>query len=78
MVILQVGFCYALHVGTVVWAAVVACPGNQRDVDQGSGTTPGHAAEAYAAVKAAKFADQDNFIPFILETGGWTCQQSGP
>ncbi len=36
----------------------------------GSGTTPGLAAEAYAAVKAAKYADQDNFIPFILETGG--------
>ncbi len=24
----------------------------------------------YAAVKAAKYADQDNFRPFILETGG--------
>ena len=36
----------------------------------GSGTTPGLAAEAYAAVKVAKYADQDNFIPFILETGG--------
>ncbi len=46
------------------------CPGTQRYVDQGSGTTPGLAAEAYAAVKAAKYADQDNFIPFILETGG--------
>ena len=33
-------------------------------------TTPGLAAEAYAAVKVAKYADQDNFIPFILETGG--------
>jgi hypothetical protein len=44
----------------------------------GTGTTPGLAAEAYAAVKAAKYADQDNFIPFILETGRWTCQQSGP
>ncbi len=45
----------------------------QHYVDQGSGTsgtTPGLAAEAYAAVKAAKYADQDNFIPFILETGG--------
>ncbi len=30
----------------------------------------GAAAEAYAAAKAAKYADQDNFIPFILETGG--------
>ncbi len=35
-----------------------------------SGTTPGLAAEAYAAVKAAKYADQDSLIPFILETGG--------
>ena len=26
--------------------------------------------ETYAAVKAAKYADQDNFIPFILEIGG--------
>jgi hypothetical protein len=34
------------------------------------GTTSGHAAEAYAAVKVAKYADQDNLIPFILETGG--------
>ncbi len=36
-------------------------------------TTPGLAAEAYAAVKAAKYADQDDNvinIPFILETGG--------
>jgi hypothetical protein len=31
---------------------------------------PGLAAEAYAAVKVAKSANQDNFIPFILETGG--------
>ena len=45
-------------------------PGTQRFVDQGSGTTPGLAAEAYAAVKAAKYADHDNFISFILETGG--------
>jgi hypothetical protein len=45
-------------------------PGNQRSVHQGSGTTPGLAAEAYAAVQAAKYAHQDNFIPLILETGG--------
>jgi hypothetical protein len=38
----------------------VVCPGTQRYVDQGSGTTPGLAAETYAAVKAAKYADQDN------------------
>jgi hypothetical protein len=51
------------------WYVGVVCPGTQRYVDQGSGTTPGLAAEAYAAVKAAKYAYQDNFIPFILETG---------
>ncbi len=48
----------------------MVCPGTQRYVDQGSGTTPGLAAETYAAVKAAKYADQDSFIPFVLETGG--------
>ena len=53
--------------GTSAWCAP---PGTQRYVDQGSGTTPGLAAEAYAAAKVAKYADQDNFIPFILETGG--------
>jgi hypothetical protein len=37
---------------------------------RGNGTTPGLAAEAYAAVRAAKYADQGNFIPFIMETGG--------
>ncbi len=53
----------------------MVCPGTQRYVDQGSGTTPGLAAEAYAAaVKAAKYADQDNFIL----GDRWTCQQSGP
>jgi hypothetical protein len=46
------------------------CSGTQRCVDQGSDTTPGLAAETYAAVKATKYADQNNFIPFILETGG--------
>ncbi len=44
-------------------------PGTQRCVDQGSDTTLGLEAETSAAVKAAKYADHDNFIPFILETG---------
>ncbi len=29
------------------------------------------AAEAYAAIKTAKYADQPNFVPFIVETGGY-------
>jgi hypothetical protein len=59
-----------LYLYTWILDVGVVCPGTQRYVDQGSGTTPGLAAETYAAVKAAKYADQDNFIPFILETGG--------
>jgi hypothetical protein len=58
------------HGNTWILDVGVVCPGTQHYVDQGSGTTPGLAAEAYAAVKAVKYADQDNFIPFILETGG--------
>jgi hypothetical protein len=58
------------HGNTWILDVGVACPGTQRYCDQGSGTTPRLAAEAYAAVKAATYADQDNFIPFILETGG--------
>ncbi len=34
-------------------------------------TSPGLAAEAYAAIKAAKYADQPNFVPFIVETAGY-------
>jgi hypothetical protein len=54
------------HGNTCILDVGVVCPGTQRYVDQGSGTTPGLAAEAYAAVKVAKYADQDNFFPFIL------------
>ncbi len=56
---------YILYWYTWILDVGVVCPGTKRYVEQGSGTTPGLAAEAYAAVKAAKYADQDNFIPFI-------------
>jgi hypothetical protein len=46
------------------------CPGTQRYVRSGSQATPGRAAEAYAAIKAAKYVDQPNVVPFIFETGG--------
>jgi hypothetical protein len=60
-----------VHQGGTTWILDigVVCPGTQRYVDQGSQTTPGRAAEAYAAIKAAKYAEQPNFIPFIVETG---------
>jgi hypothetical protein len=32
--------------------------------------TPGRAAEAYAVIKAAKYVEKLNFVPFIVETGG--------
>jgi hypothetical protein len=62
-----------VHQGGTTWILDigVVCPGTQRYVDQGSQTTPGRAAEAYAAIKAAKYADQPNFVPFIVETGGY-------
>ncbi len=41
------------HGDTWILDVGVVCPGTQRYVDPGSGTTPGLAAEAYAAVKAA-------------------------
>ncbi len=47
------------------------CPGTKRYVDQGSQTTPGRAAEVYAAIEAAKYADRPNFVPCIVETGGY-------
>jgi hypothetical protein len=28
-------------------------------------------AEAFAAIKAAKYVDQPNFVPFIVKTGGY-------
>jgi hypothetical protein len=59
----QGGTTWTLHIGVV-------CSGTQRYVDQGSQTTR-RAAEAYSAIKAAKYADQPNFVPFIVETGGY-------
>jgi hypothetical protein len=45
--------CKVHHQGGTTWIVDigVVCP----DVDQGSQTTPGRAAEAYAAIKAAKY-----------------------
>ncbi len=34
------------------------------------GLTPRRAAEACAATKSARYADQHNFVPFTVETGG--------
>ncbi len=67
-----------VHQGTTwILDIGVVCPGTQRYVDQGSQTTPGRAAEAYVAIKAAKYADQPYFVPFIVETGGYI-KQAGP
>ena len=35
-----------------------------------SSLTPGLAAAVYSDIKAAKYSDQSNFVPFIVETGG--------
>jgi hypothetical protein len=48
----------------------VVCPGTRRHTNAGADTTPGVAAEEYSATKSARYADQHNFVPFIVETGG--------
>ncbi len=40
----------------------VVCPGTRRHVSEGADATPGVAAEAYAATKNARHADQHNFV----------------
>ncbi len=65
------------HGNTWILDVGVVCPGTQRYVDQGSGTTPGLAAEAYAAVKAAKYTPTRKLHP-VYPGDRWTCQQSGP
>ncbi len=62
-----------VHQGGTTWILDigVVCPGTQRYVDQGSQTWTGsRGLPWYAAIKAAKYAGQPNFVPFIVETGG--------
>ncbi len=54
----------------------VVCPGTRRQVSDGADTTPGVAADVYTATKSARYADQHNFVPFIVETGGRANQAS--
>jgi hypothetical protein len=46
--------------------AAPACSGHGPDPCQ----TPGCAAALYSDIKVAKYRDQSNFVPFIVETGG--------
>ena len=48
----------------------VVCPGTAQYVGKGAATVPGKAASVYEDVKVAKYIDQSNFVPFIVETGG--------
>ena len=48
----------------------MVCPGTARYVAAGAHRRPGAAAKAYCTAKMAKYSDQPNFIPFIVETGG--------
>ncbi len=33
--------------------------------------TPGRAAAEFSTIKTTKYSDQSNFVPFVVETGGW-------
>ena len=61
-----------VHKGGTTWIldVGVVCPGTQRYFDKDSDRVLGRAAETYASVKSTKYADQPNFVPFIVETGG--------
>jgi hypothetical protein len=48
----------------------VICPGTPRLLAKGAAVTPGRAAAVYSVIKEAKYRDQINFVPFIVETGG--------
>ena len=48
----------------------VVCPGTPRLLAMGTAQTSGGAAAVYSDIKAAKYGDQNNFVPFIVETGG--------
>ena len=48
----------------------MVCPGTPRLLAMGTAQTPGRAAAVYSGIKAAKYGDQNNFAPFIVETGG--------
>ena len=48
----------------------VVCPSTRRLLEKGTDLTPGLAAAVYSDIKAAKYSDQSNFVPFIVETGG--------
>ena len=51
--------------------AGIICLASQRLVDLGADKiTPGVAASEYDRIKMAKYADQDSFMSFSVETGG--------
>ncbi len=44
--------------------------GTSARCSEGADTTPGVAAEVYAATKSARYARKHNFVPCTVETGG--------
>ncbi len=60
------------HGNTWILDVGVVCPGTQRYVDQGNGTTPGLAAEASGEVRRPR-----QLHP-VYPGDRWKCQQSGP
>jgi hypothetical protein len=57
------------HGNTWILDVGVVCP-SRPSATSTRAVTPHLAAKAYAAVKAAKYCDQDNFITFMPEIGG--------
>ena len=61
-----------VHMDGTTWLVDVGviCPGTPRLLAAGAAVIPGRAAAVYSVIKEAKYRDQSNFVPFIVETGG--------
>ncbi len=57
-----------VHKDGTTWTLDVGVVCTRRHVSDGADTTP--VAAMYAATKSARSADEHNFVPFIVETGG--------
>jgi hypothetical protein len=66
-----------LHQGGTMWILDVAsCDPGPSATSTCVARPPGRAAEAYAAIKAAKYVNQPNSAPFVVETGGYMHSQA--
>ena len=60
---------FKVHTDGTTWLVDV-CPSTRLLLEKGTDFTPGLAAAVYSDITAAKYSDQSNFVPYIVDTGG--------